>query len=153
MDRVNRRRRRATRTGAFTLIEVMVALSILAVGLLTVAGAQIQAMKGGSTGRHTSDAAAIAHSQIENFQRIDWADAAMNATGGWAPVAGVQVDSQVQSDVGTLTEQSYSVQWRIVDVNPQLKTIEVRVTWNEPERPNRSVTISTMRHNDPETSS
>jgi hypothetical protein len=38
--------------------------------------------------------------------------------------------------------------WRIVNVGTFLKTIDVRVTWNEPNRPNRSYTITTMRHND-----
>jgi hypothetical protein len=38
-------------------------------------------------------------------------------------------------------------------VNPNLKAIDVVVTWNEPKRPNRSVTLSTIVHDDPESQS
>jgi prepilin-type N-terminal cleavage/methylation domain-containing protein len=151
MDRLMRllerlRRRLATRSG-FTLIEVMVALGILATGLLTVAAAQVHAMRGGTSGKHGSDAASIANSQIENFQRA--AFATLNPTAGWAPAGGQQVQRTVQTDPVDLLEMTYVVQWRITDVTPDLKAIDVRVTWAEPSRPNRDVTISTMRHNDP----
>ncbi len=52
-----------------------------------------------------------------------------------------------------MAEQSYQLQWRIVNgplVSGRifLKTIDVRVTWDEPNRPGRSYTMTTMRHND-----
>jgi prepilin-type N-terminal cleavage/methylation domain-containing protein len=134
--------------GGFTLLEVMVALGILAVGLLAVAAAELYAMRGGTSGRHTSDAAAIAHSQIDSFERYSWTDASMNATGGWTPAGGQVVQDQVQADPAAVVEMSYRVQWRITDLSASLKAIDVRVTWDEPNRPNRTVTISTVRHDD-----
>jgi prepilin-type N-terminal cleavage/methylation domain-containing protein len=149
MDQLKRRlgRRRSSPRGGFTLIEVMVALGILAVGLVTVAAAQLHAMRGGTSGKHTSDAATIAHSQLENFQRADFAG--LGATAGWAPAGGQLVQRQVQADPAAMVEMTYNVQWRVTNVNANLKTIDVRVTWDEPSRPNRNVQLSTMRHNDP----
>lgn len=154
MDRLKQaeRRTRAPRREGFTLIEVMIALSILAVGLLTVAAAQLYAMRGGSSGRHASDAATIAHSQLEDFQRMDFADA------DFADTAGAWQDGVVPPELGvveilggTLTEMTYTLQYRIDDVDPNLKAVDVRVNWDEPQRPGRSVTLSTMVHDDPQT--
>jgi type IV pilus assembly protein PilV len=151
MDRVTRRER-SRRSEGFTLIEVMIALSVLAAGLLTVAAAQLYAMRGGSSGRHTTDAAAVAHSQLENFQRMDFTDAALDDTGGdWVdgdPLAGVGI---VQTEDGDLTEMAYAIQYRVDDRDDNLKAVDVRVTWDEPRRPGRSVTLSSMVHNDPQT--
>lgn len=156
MDRLIRpllRVRSQRRSEGFTLIEVVVAMGILATGLLAVSAAQLYAMRGGRSGRHTTDAAEIAQSQVEVFQRMDFADPGLAATGGWSPAGGAQVDRSVQTPGVPVVEQSYSMQWRIVNgplVSGRvfLKTIDVQVTWDEPNRPGRSYTMSTMRHND-----
>jgi prepilin-type N-terminal cleavage/methylation domain-containing protein len=156
MDRLIRpllRVRSQRRSEGFTLIEVVVAMGILATGLLAVSAAQLYAMRGGRSGRHTTDAAEIAQSQVEVFQRMDFADPGLAATGGWSPAGGTQVDRSVQTPGVPVVEQSYSMQWRIVNgplVSGRvfLKTIDVQVTWDEPNRPGRSYTMSTMRHND-----
>jgi len=151
MDRLKRRER------GFTLVEVMVALGILAAGLLTVVAAQVFAMRGGSSGRHTSDAAAIANSQVENFQRMDFDDAGLAATAGaWAPAAGVQQQTLVQTTPVDAVEMTYTIRCRIADGAPvagevTTKWVDVRVDWDEPNRPGRSLTLSTMIHDDPPT--
>lgn len=147
MDGMNRAGRRRGAAG-FTLIEVMVALGILAVGLLSVAAAQIYAMRGGSSGRHTSDAAVVAHSQLENFQRMDFTDAALGATAGVFVPAPTPVETVVQTAGGDVVEMSYAVSWRIADIDSNRKAIDVRVTWDEPNRPGRRVVLSTIRHDD-----
>jgi prepilin-type N-terminal cleavage/methylation domain-containing protein len=151
MDKLIRPLLRARgRSEGFTLIEVVVAMGILATGLLAVSAAQLYAMRGGRSGRHTTDAAEIAQSQVETFQRMDWTDAGLAATGGWsAPVAPTNADyGSVQTPGVAIVEQTYRVSWRIVNVGTYLKTIDVRVTWDEPNRPGRSYTVTTMRHND-----
>jgi len=161
MVAVNRRRRRsgASPERGFTLLEVTVAMGILATGLLAVSAAQIYAMRGASTGRHTTDAAEIVQDQVEAFQRMTWnedvTDADLAATGGaWVPAGGLQVDRGADTPGAPMVEQTYMLQWRIQDTVSAtgvfLKTIDVRVQWDEPRRPNRSYTITTMRHRDAE---
>ena len=60
--------------GGFTLVESLVAMAILAVGLLTLAVMQLEALSQGSAGRHTGDAAATARSYLEQVQRIPWTE-------------------------------------------------------------------------------
>jgi prepilin-type N-terminal cleavage/methylation domain-containing protein len=153
MDRLTAAPARAPRRSGFTLIEVMVALAILATGMLMVAAGQLHAMRGGSSGRHSSDAAALAISQLEDFQRLDFSDLA-DTGGAWtAPVTRTTV---VQATPADAVEMTYTVQWRIDDGAPvggevTTKSIDLRVQWNEPNRPNRSLTLSTMLHDDPPT--
>jgi len=157
MDRLISRKRRAARGAGFTLLEVVVAMGILATGILGVTAAQIYAMRGGSTGRHTTDAAAIAHSQMDQFQRMNFTDPALNQTAGWVAgtlVAGGQIQTQVQANPAAEVEETYTVQYRVTDVTPgQLKAVDVQVNWNEPTRPNRNFVLSTVLHNEPRTSS
>lgn len=146
MRRVRRARRRAQR--GFTLVEVLVALGILATGLLAVAAAQLYAMRGGRSGRHSTDAAEFAQAQVENFQRMAWNDPNLAATGGWFPAAPVQLANNIQTNGAPVAEQNYTLQWRITNVSASLKWIDVRVQWDEVSRPGRSYTVTTMRHNE-----
>lgn len=137
---------RPARATGFTILEVVIAMAILGFGLLSVALMQIQAMNGGRSGRHTSQAAVIARDQMETFQRVAWGSAALAQTAGWS--APVVVNNQ--PDGGGGTEQAYSVAWRITDVDANwIKNVDVRVTWNEPSFANRTLTISSRRYNDP----
>lgn len=137
---------RSVRAGGFTILEIVIAMAILGFGLLSVALMQLQAVNGSRSGRHTTQAAVIARDQMETFQRVAWASAQLAPTAGWS--APVNVDNQ--PDGGGGAEQSYAVSWRVTDVDPNwIKNVDVRVTWNEPSFPNRTLTISSTRYNDP----
>ena len=155
MDQLIARSRPARPRGGFTLLEVVVAMGILATGLLAVTAAQLYAMRGGSTGRHTTDAAAIAHTQIEQLQRMSFGDPALLQTAGWVVgTVGAQIQTTVQANPAAEVEQTYTIQYRITDVTPnEIKAIDVQITWNEPNRPNRTLILSTYMHNDPRTQS
>jgi prepilin-type N-terminal cleavage/methylation domain-containing protein len=146
MRRIRRARRRGRR--GFTLLEVVVAMGILATGLLAVAAAQLYAMRGGRSGRHGTDAAEFAQRRVEEFQRMAWNDPGLAATGGWVPAGGQQEQTEVETGNGTVVEQAYTLQWRITNVSGSLKWIDVRVQWDEANRPGRSYTVTTMRHNE-----
>jgi prepilin-type N-terminal cleavage/methylation domain-containing protein len=140
-------RRRLGDERGFSLLEVLIALSILAVGLLAMAAVQIQALKFGRVGRHTSDAALVARNEMERLQRLDWDDADVAPTGGWTLPD--TWDQDMVTTGGTETEQTYAFRRRVVDVVAgDVKSIDVQVQWNEPNRPNRVFTISSLKKND-----
>lgn len=131
------------RRAGFSLIEVMIAVTILGIGLLAVTGAQIHALRGGNYGKHSSQAGLIANSQMDILKRTHWDNLAPTA---WTALQNVNV--QVDSPTGIQVEQVYTMQWRIIDVVPnQTRSIDVRVRWNEPERPNRELIYSSLRFN------
>ncbi|MDH3521379.1 MAG: prepilin-type N-terminal cleavage/methylation domain-containing protein [Myxococcales bacterium] len=143
MDAPTQPRRFSARDG-FTLIEVMLALSILAFGLLALAAAQLYAMDGRASGRHTTKAAALAITQMDELQRRRWTDV-VDTGGAWL----TQVQSEtVQDGAAVQNEQTYNVSWRITnDVAGETRWVDVRITWDEPKRAGRSYTLSSIRFN------
>ncbi len=134
--------RRARRHG-LTLVEVMIALVILAGGLLTMATVQMQSMQGGQRGRHLTNATAIAETQLEQLQRLGWGQLGVTA---WT--APVQVSNAVQDAAGTQVEQAFNLSWRITDlVAGKTRSIDVRVDWTEADGRARTVALSSVRHN------
>jgi prepilin-type N-terminal cleavage/methylation domain-containing protein len=135
--------RRTRQSSGFTLLEILVALTILGIGLLSLAAMQLVAMEYGARGRHLTKAAAVAEEQMEILARRRWTDIA--PTGGFtAPEARNEVIQGPTNEV----EQAYAVSWRIADVEPtRTRSIEVLVQWSEPGRPNHQYAISTLRFN------
>ncbi len=130
----------------FTLIEVMLALTIMAIGVLSLAALQLMTMDYGNRGKHASQASAIAQSRVEQLQRVTWTDASLQPTAGWS--GPVQVNVQVQDGVSTVVSQSFDVFVRISDAAAAVsRNLDVRVDWDEPDRPGRSFALSTLRFN------
>ena len=133
------------RSGGFTLIEVTLALTVLAIGLLALGATQLLVMDYGARGKHDTQAAEIAQTQIEQLQRRTWTHASMQPTGGWAVLAPVNV---VVQDGTNVVEQSYAVSMRIADhVAGVTRSVDVRVDWDEPKRPGRRYALSSIRFN------
>ena len=135
MEQLTPRAPRGRAERGFTLIEVMIALAVFAIGMVTLSAMQLHSVRGANSGRHTSDAAAIAESRMEQLQRLTWAQ--LGPTGGWSAAVN---ESKFEND--------YQVEWRIADlVAGWTRTVDVRVTWDDPQRPGRSLVISSVRFN------
>jgi len=99
----------------FSLIEVLVAVTILAIGLLGLAGLQVTAIRGNSVAIHRSQASALVADKIETFQNTPYASIAEGVTTENGLDGIFTRTSQVQKDV---------------PVN-DLKTVTVTVTWTD----------------------
>jgi len=155
-----RQRTCAQASGGFTLLEAMIALAVLATGLMTLAVMQLQALSQGSAGRHTADAAAVARTYLEQTQRLPWTELDTAEVAGtwtnpaWAGAA-ANVDVALETPGGGASvEHSYGIQWRVTDVmvgatpNPCLRNVEVRVSWAEEDRSTpKTLDLITRRYN------
>lgn len=142
---VRRRSQAGTGEGGFTLLEVVIAMGVLAFGLLGLAAMQLYALTQGREGRHTAKAALVAQDQLEEFQRMDFSGADLAPTGGWQAMPAVTEDVEAGT---THTEMTYELEKRVANATVGwTKTVDVRVTWDEPERPDRQLVMSTVRYN------
>jgi type IV pilus modification protein PilV len=122
--RAKPRRYRRRREGGFSLIEIMVAMTFLAIGLLAIAQLIPFGMKGVTDARVRSNA-------VQTGQRI---------------LDGLRAADYDSLDAGTYTETSgrYASSWTITDNSPVsgMKRVDLTTTWG-PNRNPRTVVLST----------
>jgi len=148
---------RCARQQGMTLIEVMIAVLLLAVGVAGMISIQVLAMRDEAIAREDNDASRIARDVIEQVQRMPFAQVAV--TGGayalpaWISIAGYangEIPVQVQTPAGAVMDQKvFTVSWKIADVAGQgsLRNVDVQVAWiDAAERP-QTYTASTLKYN------
>jgi len=100
----------------FTLIEVMIAITILAIGILGVAKMQISAIKGNSYASGLTEATSFAQNKMEELVGIAYKD----------------LNDGSQTGSGA-TNIQYDILWNIAadDPAPNAKHIRVIVQWQQ----------------------
>ena len=113
----------------FTLIEVLIALAIFAIGILAIAGLQIRSINLNSSARMQSEATIVAVDVMERLASLPYEHPELDETSG-----------PQQNQVGV-----YTVFWQITDESPinWCKTITVWVTADNPNA--REVRINFIR--------
>jgi len=128
-------RKPSSSEAGFTLLETTIAMVLLAIAGLGVAGCFFFAAKNNTSARDRELSMAVAQQQMEQFRNASFSDTALNAT--------------VTNGVSTTIMRggrSYLVQTTITDTNVQngtarTKTIQVRVSpWSESQRWARNIT-------------
>ena len=114
--------KRLSNQKGFTLLELLIALTILTIGLLGLAGLHIAAIQGNVSGFKISTAAAVAQERIEELKALDASATALSA--------GAHADDGNQVVQGITYNRSYTIQ----DNTPVTgtSTITLTVTWVEP---------------------
>ena len=105
----------------FTLLELLIALAILSVGLLGLAGLHIAAIKGNVSGFKFSAASAVAQQRLEELKALDAASAALS--------------SGTHNDGNVLVQNiTYNRSYTVTDNSPVrgTSTLTFTVTWTEP---------------------
>jgi type IV pilus assembly protein PilV len=114
---------------AFTLIEVLVGLVILAIGLLALAVMQITAIKGGYFSSSVAQATFLSQERLEYLENLPYNDSNLSS--------GVHNEGTIS---GTIFSRQYDI---AEDTGNPMKTITVIVQWED--RGNHTVSISTIR--------
>jgi prepilin-type N-terminal cleavage/methylation domain-containing protein len=112
-----RRPRSITGKAGFTILEVMVAISILAVGLMAVFTAQSRSITGNTNANRQTEAMTLAQDKMEELLALFYDD--------------VNTDGSPVSDPG-----GYTVSWTVDDtVFPNTKLITVTVAAEDIRKP------------------
>jgi len=89
--------------GGFTLVELILAISILCVGLLAVGTMQNSAIRGNYLGYSVTESTTLAQDRLEWLMMQSYTDAALDAgTGKADPVGGAPTGYQITYDVAPL---------------------------------------------------
>jgi len=98
----------------FTIIEVLIAITILAIGILALAKMQITSVHGNGSARKYTEASTFGVSRIESIMSATYASAAL-----------------ANGTTGSVVQGIYTINWTVTDADPVLnvKRINVRVTW------------------------
>jgi type IV pilus assembly protein PilV len=118
----------------FTLIEILIAMSIFAIGILAVGSMQISATNTNARARNTMTVVTMAKDRAEELTTLpyDHADLAGSADPGTVhtPAAGadgIDNDEDGQIDEAGETGQ-VSIRWNVIDDQPLSGTKSIRVT-------------------------
>jgi type IV pilus assembly protein PilV len=108
----------------FTLIEVLIAISIFAIGLLAVATMQISAINVNSTAGQITTRMTWAQDKLEKLMAMPYSDPWLQDLGD--PPSGMDSAGNVHQE----TSDGYIISWAVTDNNPvpNTKMITVSVT-------------------------
>ena len=118
-----------TRSKGFSLIEVMIALVILAVALLALAGLMITTTKNTSFGGHMTEAATFAQDKLEQLRASPW----------------VSIIAGADTQVGA-TGISYARSWTVA-ANPtgDQRWVTITMNWTDPtKKTNHSISLRSV---------
>ncbi|RZB38437.1 MAG: hypothetical protein SRB2_00185 [Desulfobacteraceae bacterium Eth-SRB2] len=106
----------------FTLIEVLIAISIFAVGLLAVAAMQTSAIRVNSSAGKITTSMTWAQDKIEELMALPYSDHQLEDLGD--PPSGTDSQGQVHQ----ATSDGYTISWTVTDDNPLPGTKLITVT-------------------------
>ena len=108
-----------SRQAGFSLIEVLIALTVFAVGILAVASMQSTATGGNAKARYISEATGWAVDRMEVLLNLDYDDAALS-DGNGNGTAGL-------NDLGVGTADGNSIFWNVAPDQPIANAMSIRV--------------------------
>ncbi len=129
--------------GGFTLLEVMVAFTLLAIGLLAVMPVALFTLRANLHNKQFVQAKMLAEEYSENLRTIDYENALLSDDGDTSDLADTL--NPDHSDTVSMGGTDYVVMWNIQENVPSTgsKTINVMVRWND-EVVRERRTVSTL---------
>ena len=109
----------------FSLIEVLIGLTLLAIGLLAIAGLQVTSVRGNFFSNNLMQATYVAQDRLEFLKNISYTDGALNT--GNHPNGTVRIPDLPG---GIIFNRSYNVT-TVNDPNGNYLIIDYIVTWND----------------------
>ncbi len=102
--------------GGFTLIEVMVAIAVLVIGLLSLISVTVSVIQGNDISKQVTTAMTLAQDQMEVLKRKSFTDGDL--------VQGTH------SDPGNPVSSIYTRTWTVTDdASAEMKTVQVTIAW------------------------
>ena len=117
-----------SRENGFSLLEVLVALLLSAVGILAIGGLQIGSIKGNSFSQEVTQATVLSQDRLEELRKMDFDDSNLSIG---------------HHDEGVLNGSGFSRYYDVESISTTLKAVTVTVGWTEDV--DHSVFLSTLK--------
>ena len=117
-----------SRENGFSLLEVLVALLLSAVGILAIGGLQIGSIKGNSFSQEVTQATVLSQEKLEELRKMGFDDSGL---------------SSGHHDEGLLGDSRFSRSYEVEPISLTLKAVRVTVSWTEDI--DHSVSLSTLK--------
>ena len=142
METGNKKRKISARR-AFTMLEVMVAFTILAVGVIAIVPVTVFMVESNIHNKHFAQARLIAEQYSESLRTLDYENILL-ADDGDTTDAG-DVANPDHSDTLVVDNTEYTVNWNIKTASsPQgMKEINIIIVWKDPAS-NRQKQLTTL---------
>lgn len=129
----------------FTLIEVLIAVVILTIGILSVNAMQLTSIIGNSKAYKLTEATKLGVDQIEQFMAMDYSNAALNDDNDGGTYFLADGTTGTADGSSTSPDGFYTIYWDVTDNSPLLdtKTITTFITWID--RTQKSLTMTLVK--------
>ena len=116
----------------FTLLEVIIAMTVLSIGLLAVASMQISAMRGNAFSNASTTGVSWAGDKLEKLMNCDYDDPDLQDTDDDGD-AGLDDANSETSDYAPEVHDRHWIYWNVAEDFPvnNTKTVNVVVTWTD----------------------
>jgi type IV pilus assembly protein PilV len=135
-------KKHSKKSHGFTLVEVLVALTILIIGILGTLMLEVSSMKGNTSSRNMQAAIVLAEDFLEQTRNTSYTSIILNNGNHTNSELGTTNPIDVQGNGGGI----YSRTWSVVNDAPliNLKTITVTVGWTN-KLVSHSVALTTVK--------
>ena len=131
----------------FSLIEILIAITIFAIGMLAVGKMQITAIKGNYFANDLTKATTLAQNRMEELIGLSYADPLLDDTNGNSNAGIDDVNATADhNDSNNPVDGRYNIFWNIATDHPINNTKEIRVIVRWTDRgTQKRVSITSMK--------
>jgi len=120
----------------FTLIEVLIGISIFAIGMLAVARMQMLTVRNTTVGNVTSQATMLAHQKMEELKTKAFADL----------INEVENNIDEEGNAGGIYNRTTTITTPVAPLGTHARQIQVQVQWNAVHGGNRTIAVNSLTY-------
>lgn len=129
---------RLSAESGFTLIEVLIGISIFAIGMLAVARMQMLTVRNTSVGNFTSQATMLAHQKMEELKTMAFADLNNEVEN--------DIDEEGNTGTGGVYNRTTTITSPAAPLGDHARQIQVQVQWNAAHGGDRTIEINSLTY-------